>query len=322
MRHYDVFNGDADGICALHQLRLVEPRASQLVTGLKRDIALLASAPAAAGDFVTVLDISLDRNREPLMAMLERGAHVAYFDHHYAGEVPEHPNLRALIDPSPDTCTSALVDLHLGGRHRIWAVVGAFGDNLDELAARLAAPLGLDEERLEALHELGAVLNYNAYGESDGDVLVPPSDLYRIVQRYADPFQLLRREQAIARLSEDRHADLARARATKPLRALPFADAWLLPDEPWSRRVSGTFANRLAIEEPQRAHAVLTVQHGGFTVSVRSPRDCNPTAAEFCRRFPTGGGRSAAAGIDRLARDGLEPFLDAFSQAFRPSSSA
>ena len=320
MKHYDVFNGDADGICALHQLRLAEPRASQLVTGLKRDIALLASVTAAAGDFVTVLDISLDRNRAPLMALLERGVQVTYFDHHDPGEVPVHPNLRAVIDPSPGTCTSALVDLHLGGRHRAWAVVGAYGDNLDEVAARLASPLGLDEERLEALHELGAALNYNAYGESDGDVLVPPSDLYRIVQRYADPFQLLRREQAIARLSEDRHADLARARATKPLCALPFADAWLLPDEPWSRRVSGTFANRLAIEEPQRAHAVLTVQRGGFTVSVRSPRECNPTAAEFCRRFPTGGGRSAAAGIDRLERDGLEAFIDAFTLAFRPSS--
>lgn len=39
---YDVFNGDADGICALHQLRLARPRPeAQLVTGVKRDIRLL-----------------------------------------------------------------------------------------------------------------------------------------------------------------------------------------------------------------------------------------------------------------------------------------
>jgi hypothetical protein len=319
MRHYDVFNGDADGICALHQLRLAEPHASQLVTGLKRDIALLGTIDAGPGDRVTVLDVSLERNRAPLEAMLARGAHVMYFDHHYAGEVPVHPNLRAFIDPSPGTCTSALVDLHLGGRHRIWAVVGAYGDNLEALALRLAAPLGLGEEQLGALQELGAALNYNAYGESDEDVLLPPSELYRIVQRYGDPFQLLRHEQSIARLSEERHADLARARATPPLRALPFADVWLLPDEPWSRRVSGTFANRLAAEEPQRAHAVLTPRPDGFTVSVRSPVGRLPTAVDFCRRYPTGGGRSAAAGIDRLERERLEPFLEAFSEAYRPA---
>jgi hypothetical protein len=42
MTHYDVFNGDADGICALQQLRLAEPGTSVLVTGVKRDIGLLA----------------------------------------------------------------------------------------------------------------------------------------------------------------------------------------------------------------------------------------------------------------------------------------
>ena len=33
MKFYDVFNGDADGLCALHQLRLAEPRDAVLVTG-------------------------------------------------------------------------------------------------------------------------------------------------------------------------------------------------------------------------------------------------------------------------------------------------
>ena len=35
---YDVFNGDADGICALHQLRLHAPADTQLVTGVERDV--------------------------------------------------------------------------------------------------------------------------------------------------------------------------------------------------------------------------------------------------------------------------------------------
>ena len=66
MRRIDVFNGDADGLCALRQLRLAEPAASELVTGVKRDIALLA-----------------------------RGVRVRYFDHHHAGEIPSHPGLEA-----------------------------------------------------------------------------------------------------------------------------------------------------------------------------------------------------------------------------------
>jgi len=58
--HYDVFNGDADGIIALLQLRLAEPKSSTLITGVKRDIQLLDKVPAQAGDSVTALDISPD----------------------------------------------------------------------------------------------------------------------------------------------------------------------------------------------------------------------------------------------------------------------
>ena len=57
MTDYDVFNGDADGICALVQLRLVEPRNSQLVTGVKRDISLLKQVNAEQGDSITVLEL-------------------------------------------------------------------------------------------------------------------------------------------------------------------------------------------------------------------------------------------------------------------------
>ena len=73
MMHFDVFNGDADGLCALHQLRLVTPVESALITGAKRDIALLQRVPALAGDRVTVLDLSAATNRAALVALLERG---------------------------------------------------------------------------------------------------------------------------------------------------------------------------------------------------------------------------------------------------------
>ena len=34
MTQFDIFNGDADGLCALHQLRLERPLDSVLVTGV------------------------------------------------------------------------------------------------------------------------------------------------------------------------------------------------------------------------------------------------------------------------------------------------
>ena len=50
---YDVFNGDADGICALIQLRLAEPRPDAvLVTGVKRDIQLLGHIPDEGGELM------------------------------------------------------------------------------------------------------------------------------------------------------------------------------------------------------------------------------------------------------------------------------
>lgn len=318
MRHFDVFNGDADGICALHQLRLAQPVDAQLVTGLKRDIELLESVPAGDGDVVTVLDISLERNFGALMALLARGARVRYFDHHQAGDIPAHPHLEAVIDASGALCTSALVDRHLGGRFRAWAAVGAFGDNFDDEAIELAAPLRLDAHRLMELRELGNALNYNAYGESEADVMVAPVELYRIVARYESPFELFAREPVVARLVQGRRDDLARALQARPLRSAASADAFLLPDEPWSRRISGSFANRLALVEPERAHAVITPRHdGGYVVSVRTPRGQGLSAAQFCQRFPTGGGRAAAAGIDRLAPERLQVFLDAFIHAFQ-----
>ncbi len=65
MTYFDVFNGDADGICALTQWRLANPVEQAIrITGVKRDIALLSRVEAESGDDVTVLDISLDRYRE------------------------------------------------------------------------------------------------------------------------------------------------------------------------------------------------------------------------------------------------------------------
>lgn len=75
---------------------------------------------------IGVLDISLDVNWTALLALLRHGGEVEYFDHHFSGAIPEHPNLRAHIDTAPEICTSEPVDWNVGGEHRLWAIESSF----------------------------------------------------------------------------------------------------------------------------------------------------------------------------------------------------
>ncbi|MGE5154519.1 MAG: DHH family phosphoesterase [Bdellovibrio bacteriovorus] len=317
MTHYDVFNGDADGICALQQLRLVEPLDSVLVTGVKRDIGLLARVAAGAGDEVTVLDISLDKNRAALERVLAAGARVLYFDHHFPGEIPTHPHLQCHVETVPDKGTSLLVDAYLGGRQRAWAVVGTFGDNFDAAARRAAEPLGLGEGALSRLRDLGIYLNYNGYGAEVADLHFPPDELYRRLSPYADPLDFIAADPAFTTLRDGYEDDMARARSLHPVLEGERHRLYVLPADPWGRRAGGVFANELAQESPSRAHALLTrLPAGGFVVSVRAPLARPEGADALCRQFASGGGRKAAAGINALPEADYDRFVAAYIAAF------
>jgi hypothetical protein len=318
MRHFDVFNGDADGICALHQLRLANPvDDAVLVTGVKRDVDLLSRVDAAAGDVVTVLDVSADVNRVALVSLLDRSARVEYFDHHFAGTLPVHAQFHPHIDTSAETCTSLLVDRHLQGVHRVWAVLGAYGDNLLQAARTCAAGLGLHEHDLLRLRELGEDISYNAYGDCEADLIIHPADLYRTISHYENPFDLMREAAVTRRLAEQKRADLEMAKLVKPKFALDAATIYILPDEAWTRRVRGLLSNELANRFPDVAHAVLTRNpQGGYTVSVRAPLARQAGADAVCRKFRSGGGRTAAAGINHLPREELSRFVREMNDAF------
>ena len=317
MPHIDVFNGDADGICALHQLRLAEPAQSTLVTGVKRDISLLERVEANRGDEVTVLDISMDKNKPGMIRLLERGARVQYFDHHFAGDIPDHPHLCARIDTSPETCTSLLVDEHLRGRHRPWAVVAAFGDNLDGSARQAAETLDLDDAQLGQLRELGIYVNYNAYGATLDDLHFPPGELFLRIQPYRDPFAFIEADETFAHLRDGYAQDIAKTDTLSPEVEKERCALYVLPAESWARRVSGVFGNRLSHDFPHRAHALLTrLPEGGYLVSVRAPKTTKTGADELCRQFPTGGGRQAAAGINKLPDNLFDEFASKFTELY------
>ena len=319
MAYYDVFNGDADGICALTQLRNAEPRDATLVTGVKRDISLLKQVEALAGDSITVLDVSLDKNREALETVLAAGAEVFYCDHHFAGDIPESDRLTSLINTEPDICTSILINGHLQGAFLEWAVVGAFGDNLFDSAATLARPLSLDDARLEQLKNLGTYINYNGYGSSLEDLHFAPADLYRLVSAYASPFEFIDgSREDFQKLENGYRDDMAAAAALEPNRADDSSAVFILPNEAWARRVSGVYSNDLANANPDRGHAVLTDKaNGNYLVSVRAPLNNKTGADELCMRFPTGGGRKAAAGVNDLPAGMLDDFMNQFADFYR-----
>lgn len=317
MKSIDVFNGDADGICALHQLRLAAPKDSVLITGVKRDIALVKQVQCDADSEVTVLDISFDKNRDAVVHVLDTGATVNYIDHHFPGDIPQHERLTTHIDTAAETCTGLIVNALLNNQYLPWAVTAAFGDNLLSTATDAAKPLTLSEAKLEQLKTLGTLLNYNGYGSTLTDLYFPPAELYKRVQPHASPFTFIEEDDAFTTLANGFESDHAKALSIAPERVCDNTAMFIFPNDPSARRISGVYANELAQQNPDRAHALLSeLDDGTYLVSVRAPLNNRTGADELCRQFETGGGRKAAAGINKLPASQIETFASALNAQF------
>ncbi len=313
MQHVDVFNGDADGILALVQLRLAEPKESLLVTGVKRDIALLKKVDLSSSSAITVLDISMEKNADALEKALASGIDVFYVDHHRSGNIPDSGKLRAIIDTDPNTCTSLLVNNYLNGAYANWAIAAAYGDNMIASAEQLADSIGLDETKKGQLKSLGIYVNYNGYGRSTDDLHFHPAELFKKLVKFTDPLEMINQSGSVFSVLEQGYTqDMAAAQQANVLADNDKIKVVQLPDEAWARRVSGVFGNELANQSPDKAHAVLTSNADGtsYTVSVRAPLNNKQGADEVCVKFPTGGGRSAAAGINALAKSQIDTFIE------------
>lgn len=318
---YDVFNGDADGIIALHQLRLQTPKpAATLVTGVKRDIKLLQKIQDVEHADITVLDVSLDTNREPLCKLLEANNRITYIDHHFAGEPPANPNLTTHLDPSPTTCTSLIVDSALKGKYKSWAVAAAFGDNLHDSATAAAAALDLSEEQIQSLRELGELFNYNGYGATAADLHFSPEALYQSLNGCEDPFAFIENSKELATLRQGFEEDMANSLEQPVMNPSTHNRIYTFPDAPWARRVAGVFSNMRARERKDAAHA-LVVKNADDTyrISVRAPLNNRHSADTLCLEFPTGGGRTGAAGINQLPQEMLDRFIERFHTIYAPS---
>lgn len=317
--HYDVFNGDADGIIALLQLRLAEPKDSTLVTGVKRDIQLLEKLKLRAGDTITALDISMEKNMDGLKVALDSGVRVFYADHHKAGDVPRSDLLDAHIDLDANTCTALIIDQLLNGRFHHWAITAAYGDNLIAKADELAEKAGLTSEQKSQLKELGTLINYNGYGAHLNDLHFDPATLFNELLAYDDPFAVIADQASPYYVLKTAYQeDMAKALAVNAKYQSQYLGVFELPDEAYSRRISGVYGNLLANQSPDAAHAVLTENSDGtYTVSLRAPLNNKQGAGDICSQFATGGGRAAAAGINALDKSELDTLINSIESYYR-----
>ncbi|MEQ1636974.1 MAG: DHH family phosphoesterase [Methylococcales bacterium] len=316
--NYDIFNGDADGICALIQLRLADPKPSQLITGVKRDIQLVQKVEAKANDCLTILDISLAKNITAVQSLLNQGTHILYIDHHQTGEVPTHPHLKTLLNTDANVCTSLIANQYLQGQFQLWAIVGAFGDNLLSSAFAAAKNLNLREAQLTQLQQLGTYINYNAYGTDLSDLHIAPDQLFKQLLPYHSPFDFIEDNTALfTQLQTAYNSDLAEAEKITPEFTNEEVCIICLPDQAWARRVSGVYSNLLANQNPQRTHAILSpISPEAYQVSVRAALNNKQGADKFCAQFATGGGRAAAAGINELPKTQLANFITGMKKFF------
>lgn len=315
--HYDVFNGDADGIIALVQLRLAEPKESTLITGVKRDISLLGAVDKQKATSVTVLDISMEKNIDALQALLAKQVSIHYVDHHRPGDIPTSEYLKADIDTDANTCTSLIINNLLEGQYVNWAIAAAYGDNMLRSAEQLADKVNLSSEDREFLKNLGIYINYNGYGSDLTDLHFAPDELFRLLLHYQDPLELKQPGSVYYTLETAYLTDMQKAQSSQILHDCEQLLVLALPDEPWSRRISGVYGNLLANQSPDKAHAVVTINsNDSYRVSLRAPLLNKQGAGDICAQFPTGGGRAAAAGINELPAQSLALFIDTVTKYY------
>jgi len=317
----DVFNGDADGIFSLLQMRKAAPVAAKdqlLISGVKRDNALIRriSDEQAQGAVITALDISFDKNTADLERVLNHADSVFYCDHHQAKTLFTHEKLNAVIDFAPTVCTGLLVSKHLGGMYHPWAIAAAFGDSLDTVALAESDKLGWHRESALKVKELGVLVNYNGYGASIEDLHFAPEALYRELALYDSPFDVIEdTDSPFVKLQQGYGEDMEQAQRADTLRDDDGLTAIMLEDEAWARRISGTLGNDLAHESPNKAIVIATPNADGktLTISLRAPKSNLQGAGDICSAFPTGGGRAGAAGVNALPLADLGRFIDAVS---------
>ena len=277
MTLFYAFNGDADGLCALQQLRLADPRDATLVTGVKRDIQLLRRVNAAAGDEVTVLDISLDQNRDDLLPAAGSGRFGSLF----------RPPLRGRAAAAPRTSRRTSRNRPTSARARWSTAISpaaiARGPSSRPSAttcrsspSRWPRPPASTRRRPPRWSGSASASTTTPTGMPSAISASIPRIWRSRCCRSRIPMEFVRRSPAYARLGARYEEDMQQARALKPARQVPGATMVVLPDEAWARRAIGVLANELTQAQPDCAIAILSPKAAGRLHGERARSGATP----------------------------------------------
>jgi len=313
--NYDLFNGDADGIISLYQYRKWKPSPfAELYTGIKRDVTLLRHLTDVKSGLINVFDISMKTNEGYIPQLINNDNTITWFDHH---EMSDDENILASVmhrvDKSPDCCTAMMVDQHVGGQFRSWTICAAYGDNLHESAIKLNDQTNHSSDEMTRLKTIGETLNYNGYGNVESDLTSHPRDVYVDLTAFDCPFDYYNNSHLFVKIKEQMQQDKSALEQSTVVRSSCVGDVILLPDTPSSIRYSGIYSNQLCTDNPSKAFAILThFDEDSYKISIRAPKDKPYGASTLALKFPSGGGREKAAGVNQLPKKDLPKFIEEF----------
>ena len=277
------YNGDADGICSMVQWGLVHGIDGHRVTGVKRDIELLKRVHPKSGDEIIVMDISLARNHSRAQQLIVDGFEISWFDHHLEGEPIE--GLNSSIDTSSNVCTATIVQRYLE-KESDWAQVALHGDGLSIHSSK------------PEFKELGELLNYNGYGADLSDLHFHPDELMLLCLQAKTPQNFIL-SPAFEKLKQGFESDIKQAENIEVIDGY-----YLLPNEPWARRVVGVMAHRIN-ENSEGPHVIAIDKGETLQVSMRG----RSGIGDLCAMFG-GGGRATAGGIDALPKSEITALMN------------
>jgi hypothetical protein len=210
-----------------------------------------------------------------------------------------------------------IVNKYLNGEYQERAIVGAYGDGMEKSAKIVADRANLSKDDRAQLRLLGECINYNSYGASEEDLLFHPSPLYKLLKRRYSPFNFISNEIGVYnKLLDGYYSDINKAKTILPEVENNNISVVSLPDEPWSRRVIGVYANLLMYNNKNRAHVLMTLnKNKSYLVGVRAPYNSRKKADLLCSMFG-GSGRRGAAGINNLLELDKNNFIKEFTKQF------
>ena len=208
---------------------------------------------------------------------------IKWFDHHLAGEY--EGGIEQNINTSPKVCTALIVEEYLGVKSS-WTQVALHGDGLSDVSSE------------PKLKELGELLNYNGYGADLSDLHFHPDDLMLSCLSAKTPEEFLKTNE-FKTLKLGFAEDIEKSSKVKLING-----AYIMPNEPWARRVVGVFAHRINAKS-SGPHVIAIEKDNTFQVSLRGRKGIG----ELCAMFG-GGGRETAGGIDNLPKEDMPALMN------------